>query len=132
MKVNLWSPQRVDQYVHTLTVKCGEEGGGEAADFEDMRGAAVSLICLVNVVIVHALQAVWWDGGTRAHKHTQTQWRCLRLNATAMRQDHRELSFIQSLIRGGTEGARAPPPFSGRAAATAADTLFKSLAAPKP
>lgn len=70
----------------------------------------------------------------RTDTNTHTQWRCLRLNATAMRQDHRELSFIQSLIRGGTEGARAPPPFSGRAAAaaTAADTLFKSLAAPKP
>lgn len=69
-----------------------------------------------------------WDDGARTQ--TRTWEFCLKLGATAMRRDHRELSFIRSLIRGGTEGARAPPPFSRRAAA-AADTLFKSLAARK-
>lgn len=86
-----------------------------------MVAAAASLIYLLIVAIVHALQARCRHDGARTHAHMRL--RC------AM-QDHRELSFIQSLIRGGTEAARAPSPFSRRAAA--ADTHFKSLAAPKP
>lgn len=50
----------LDQYVHTLTVKCG----GGAAHFDDMRGPAVSLEYLGNIAFVRALQA---GCGTIAH-----------------------------------------------------------------
>lgn len=124
-KVNLWSAQRagsIPAYVDCNMLGMEGRGDGGGSGMDDESGRA-SWLYLVIASIVRALQS---------RRCARAQWRASAAQRHRVAPCRTAGSSVLSspLIRGGTEGARAPSPFGRRAAA--ADTHFKSLAAPKP